>query len=502
MIEQRADATAASRNLKPAPSCVMVIFGAAGDLAGRLIMPALCHLAEAGLLDDGFRVLGVDRQGGDDAAYRDRVGKRLRDGQAEPVGWPWLSQRLCYQPADFDADSSFATLASRLERLGGGNAVFYLAVPPRLFGGVADRLAAAGLVRESRRRYRRVVIEKPFGADLASAGALNAQLLNVLDERQLYRIDHFLGKETVRNILVARFANGVFEPIWNQLHIDHVQITAAETVGVEDRGASYDQTGALRDMVPSHLLQLLALTAMEPPTSLEAAAVRAEKTRVLAAIRPLSAPQAHACSVRGQYRPGCAAGRRVADYRREPKVAARSRTETYVALKLAIDNPRWAGVPFYLRTGKAMGARDTEIAIRFKAVAPPLFRSPDAGAAGANSLILQIQPQEAICLQMQAKSPGPDMRLRQVQMDFRYADHFGPLTSSGYETLIYDCLVGDQALFRGASDIERSWRAVQPFLDAWSHGGRVYGYPGGSDGPAAARALLAREGRSWRPVGR
>ncbi len=364
---------------------------------------------------------------------------------------------------------------------------------------MVDHLGQAGLTREPNGGFRRVVIEKPFGVDLASAKALNRRIQKSLAEDQIYRIDHFLGKETVRNIMVTRFGNGVFEPLWNRRHIDHVQITAAETVGVEDRGGYYDQAGALRDMIPSHLFQLLALTAMEPPNSLDAEAIRAESAKLIEAIVHQTPREALANSVRGQYRAGEAGGKAVIDYRKAPNVDPHSRTETYAALKLTIDNWRWAGVPFYLRTGKALSGRDTEIAIQFKPAPQSLFGK---NAATPNVLVLQIQPDEGISLQFEAKAPGPEIRLTPVEMAFKYADYFKSEPATGYETLIYDCLIGDQTLFKRADDVEFAWAAVMPFLNAWKDAGEPQGYAAGSDGPRAAETLLSADGRRWRPIAR
>jgi glucose-6-phosphate 1-dehydrogenase len=493
----------------------MVIFGAGGDLAKRLLIPALYNLAKAGLLAPGFRVLGVDHNTGDDASFRHDLSgfvqglardpnSEFGEGAIDPDAWTWLEERLFYQVADFEVDASYQALGGRLAELGGGaqaSGLFYLAVAPRFFGDIVERLAKTGLLHEPRGGFRRVVIEKPFGSDLASAKALNRRVLKHLEEAQVYRIDHFLGKETVRNIMVTRFANGIFEPLWNRLHIDHVQITAAETVGVEGRGGFYDQTGALRDMVPSHLFQLLAMTAMEAPNSFDASEVGAERTRVIQAVRRLTPAQALASSVRGQYRAGAIGGRAVVDYRREPNVDRESVTETYVALKLTIDNWRWAGTPFYVRTGKALGTRDTEIAVRFKQAPSLMFQGGAAGRLEANTLVLQIQPDEGISVQFIAKQPGPEVRLQPVEMDFRYADFFEPQQATGYETLIYDVMIGDRTLFKGAEEIEAAWAAVQPFLDAWRHGGDVAEYRAGSQGPAESDALLARDGRAWRSLG-
>jgi len=516
MPKSKSNAAAAEpQSLPPAPPCLMVLFGARGDLAKRLLVPALYNLAHQGLLADGFRILGVDHNEMDAKALADELGsflkKEANDRQSEmgktsidAKSWAWLASRIDYLVGDFEQDATYAQIADRLKTYGGAkpaNALFYLATAPRFFGDIVEHLGKAGLTSEPNGGFRRVVIEKPFGDDLASAKALNKRILASLDERQIFRIDHFLGKETVRNIMVTRFGNGVFEPLWNRQHIDSVQITAAETVGVEDRGAFYEKTGALRDMVPSHMFQLLAMTAMEPPNSFDADAVRAEKGRVIEAIRLYSPKEALENSVYGQYRAGTVEGAKVAAYRDAPNVARKSRTETFVALKLEIDNWRWAGVPFYLRTGKAMSGHDTEIAIQFKPAPKTLFQDMPDGPSTPNVLVLQIQPNEGITLDFEAKRPGPDVRLAPVRMDFRYADWFKAEAATGYEPLIYDVLIGDQTLFNRGQDIETAWRAVMPFIDAWETGGEVHGYAAGTDGPKQADALLARDGRKWRPIG-
>jgi glucose-6-phosphate 1-dehydrogenase len=357
-------------------------------------------------------------------------------------------------------------------------------------------------VTERDGQWRRVVIEKPFGHDLASAKALNAEILRTLQEPQIYRMDHFLGKETVQNIMALRFANGLFEPLWNREHIDHVQITAAETVGVEHRGKFYEKTGALRDMVPNHVFQLLTMTAMEPPISFDADAVRAKKTEVLEAVRPFTPRRALRDVVRGQYDAGTVLGTALQAYRQEPDVAPDSHTETFVACKLKIDNWRWAGVPFYLRTGKHMKRRWTEIAIRFHQAPYTLFRGTDVERLNPNWMILRIQPEEGIALEFAAKRPGPSVRLGTVSMDFAYKTYFRMAGSTGYETLIYDCMIGDATLFQRADNVEVGWRVVQPILDAWANNPpRDFpNYAAGGSGPAGADELLARDGRAWRPL--
>jgi glucose-6-phosphate 1-dehydrogenase len=376
--------------------------------------------------------------------------------------------------------------------------LFYLAVADRFFGPVVEQLGRAGLTRQSDRTWRRVIVEKPFGHDLPSAEALNAQVLKVLSEDQIYRIDHFLGKETVQNILVLRFANGIFEPLWNRDHIDHVQITAAEIVGVEHRGRFYEHTGALRDMVPNHLFQLLAMIAMEPPISFDADAVRSKKTELFHAVHPISSTDA----VRGQYSAGVVLGRQASAYRREPDVSPDSKTETYAALKLGIDNWRWAGVPFYLRTGKYLSARTTEIAVHFRQAPHVLFRGTAVEHLPANILTLRIQPDEGLSLSFSAKRPGAEIEIDGVEMNFAYRDYYAPVVSVGYETLIYDCLIGDATMFQRADTVEAAWCAVQDLLNAWARAPAddfPY-YAAGSAGPDTADRLLARDGRSWLPI--
>ncbi len=489
-----------------APPSVLVIFGAGGDLTRRLLMPALYNLAVAGLLPDEFEIRGVDLAPGDDGMFRERQTASMesflkdRGGEFHPdsldqTRLTWLADRLSYQSADFADPHTFDKLR---DWVGNRSAVFYLAVADRFFGPIIDMLGHADLVDDKDGVFRRVVIEKPFGHDLPSAVALNARILKVLDETQIYRIDHFLGKETVQNILALRFSNGMFEPIWNRDHIDYVEITAAETVGVEQRAKFYEPTGAMRDMVPNHMFQLLAMVAMEPPNSFDADAVRGEKAKVVDAIHPLTPEQARTNAIRGQYAAGKIGDTDYPAYRAEPGVAADSNTETYVALKFTIDNWRWAGVPFYIRTGKRMTTRKTEIVIHFKPAPFTLFRDTDVDYMKRNILTLHIQPTEGISLSFSAKVPGPRLKLERVTMDMKYGDYFKTGSATGYETLLYDVLIGDATLFQRADNVEAGWRAVQPILDLWaSETVPVQMYAAGSAGPAAADTLLTDNRDSW-----
>jgi glucose-6-phosphate 1-dehydrogenase len=483
----------------PAPPATLVIFGATGDLTRRLLIPSLCHLRRSGLLADGFALVGVSRSEMSDERFRDLLGESVASfakGDVRDEELRWLAARSHYLDGAFDDPATFAQLAKTLPR--GRSALFYLAVPAAAFAPVIEGLASAKLLQEGEDFWRRVVIEKPFGRDLASAQALNREILALMSERQIFRIDHYLGKETVQNILVFRFGNGLFEPIWNRDHIDHVQITVTETLGVERRGRFYDETGALRDMVPNHLLQLLTLTALEPPSCFAADAVQAEKAKALQSLHPLSAEDA----VRGQYRAGTVAGKLLDAYRQAPNVDAKSATETFVALKLMIDNWRWAGVPFYLRTGKALARRRSEIVIQFKDAPFSLFRDTPIERLTPNDLIVRIQPEEGVVLRFNAKAPGPSMREAGVEMRFDYKDYFDAAPTTGYETLLYDAMLGDALLFQRADTTELSWRAVQPVLDAWGKSGDGLAfYDAGSDGPAEAHRLIERDGRHWRPMG-
>ena len=464
-----------------APAATLVIFGALGDLTKRLLVPALANLQHEGLLDDDTTILGVSYHDSDDAQLAEALDEFVGDN----AGWDALRSKVHYLKGDFTDAAAYQAIAEKV----GGSVVFYLATAPGFFGSIVDQLGAAGLL-DQKDGFRRVVIEKPFGTDLASAQALNRQILAQGGEDQFYRIDHFLGKETVQNIMVARFGNALLEAVWNNRYIDHVQITAAETATVGTRGKFYDATGALRDMVPNHLFQLLAMIGMEPPNSADAEAIRTEKSKVIAAVRPIPPEDA----ARGRYEEGKIGDTAVKSYHDEDEVDPESRTETYVALKLAVETWRWTGVPFYLRAGKALSARDTEIMIQFREVPMALFPRDDS--LPPNRLVLQIQPEEGISLGFVAKKPGPLMETAPVSMDFRYADAFEMGHRTGYETLLYDVLIGDQTLFQRADQIEGGWRAVQPVLDAWSKG-QPEGYVAGSAGPASSDLLLARDGRVW-----
>jgi glucose-6-phosphate 1-dehydrogenase len=494
---------------KPDP-CSFVIFGVTGDLAHRLVVPALYNLAASNLLPDKFCVVGIARKGMPNEELTASLMKGLRRFATRPVD-DTIAKRLFECVTSIEADPSdpvsFDAMRAQLDELEaarctGGNRLFYLATPPNAFLPITKELARTGMLAENG-YWRRLVIEKPFGTDLASARALNSELLKLVDEHQIYRIDHYLGKETVQNILVLRFANGMFEPIWNRNHIDHVQITVDEKLSVGHRGSFYDSTGALRDMVPNHLFQLLSLVAMEPPIRFDAHSVRSEKADVLAAIQTQSEDEALHNSVRGQYRGGKIGDTEIEDYCKTEDVKPGSSTETYAALKLTIDNWRWAGVPFYLRTGKALCAKRTEIAIKFKQAPFAMFRNTPVDRLSQNYLVISTEPTEGIELQFNTKVPGPTINIDGVEMKFRYKDYFKAEPSTGYETLIYDCMIGDNILFQRADSVEAGWKAVQPFLDAWKSAGArgLQTYKAGSEGPEAANALLTRDGRSWRKLG-
>lgn len=490
--------------LQAAPPATLVIFGATGDLTRRLLMPALVNMEREGLLDARTTVLGIGKDDGDDETLRSSLeafqaahgapAKAAAPDDAErTAAWARLRPRIRYISGDFTADAIYETLKTELT----GNAVFYLAVPPRFFGDIVEKLADHGLMEEGQDVFRRVAIEKPFGHDLASARALNQRILARIRETQVFRLDHFLGKETVQNIMTLRFANMMIEKLWTSDSIDHVQITAAETMDVGTRGSFYDATGALRDMVPNHLFQILALVAMEPPIAFDAEAVRDEKAKVLRAIRQYSLEEAKQNGVRGAYTAGTLAGRDVPAYRDTADVAPDSRTETYAGLKLMVDTWRWAGVPFYLRTGKALAVRDTEVIVTFKPVPFAQFPRLRDAHLPPNRVVIQIQPDEGISMDMLIKRPGLGVAVEPAVMAFRYAERFNISRLNGYETLLYDLFSGDQTLFQRADAVEAGWRAVQPFLDAWSQEGEPQPYAPGSLGPDDAAALLERDGLSW-----
>jgi glucose-6-phosphate 1-dehydrogenase len=497
----------------PPPNCAIVIFGANGDLTKRLIIPALYNLGGAGRLPERLALIGVDHNDKTSEQWQqnlhDFLDQSLKKGGEGSTGsvedslWKPIAEDMIFLKGDFEKDDTYKQLGQSLAEIDkkknlGGNVLFYMAVADRFFSVIAGKLGEAGLVKQDEGHFRRLIVEKPFGHDLVSAKALNTCLLKYLKEDQIYRIDHFLGKETVQNIMALRFANGLFEPIWNRDRIDHVQITVAESIGMEGRGNFYEKTGALRDMVPNHLFQLVAMMAMEPPVSFDAEDIRAKKAEMFRAVHPLTLADA----VRGQYDSGVVGGNNVAAYRQEPNVAPDSNVETYVALRLMIDNWRWAGVPFYLRTGKRLAARSTEIAIRFKRAPYALFRDTPMEELDADWLILRIQPDESIRLRFNAKRPGPAMMLESVAMDFKYKDWFKQAPAVGYETLIYDCLIGDPTLFQRADQVEAAWGVVEPVLRGWGDATPRHfpNYNAGSEGPSAANDLLARDGRSWRAV--
>jgi glucose-6-phosphate 1-dehydrogenase len=508
------------RQACPADPCAMVIFGAGGDLTKRLVVPALYNLSRTKVLPEKFALIGVDLAVGTAESWRDHLYDMLKSfisnaaaefdvDHIDRAAWRRLAEKMFYVQGDLTKPELYEQIRGALdeaEKARGteGNVIFYLAVADRFFGTVVEQLGNAKLTDQGEEKdgepqfWRRVVIEKPFGHGLASARELNARILRTLHEDQIFRIDHFLGKDTVQSIMAFRFANGLFEPIWNRDRIDHVQITAAETVGVERRGKFYEATGALRDMVPNHVFTLLSMVAMEPPTGFDAAAIRTKKAEVFAAMPAVDPARA----VRGQYGAGAVLGKKVKAYRHEPDVAADSNTETYVAMQLDIDNWRWAGVPFYVRTGKHMSQRTTEIAIRFKQAPYAAFQDTPVDTLRPNWLVLSIAPDEGISLQFEVKRRGPVVDLAAVKMDFRYDDWFPKEPNVGYETLIYDVMIGDPTLFMRADMVEEAWRIVQPVLDAWAKNKADFpDYDSGSDGPKAANDLLARDGdRTWRPL--
>ena len=480
-----------------ADPCVFVIFGASGDLTRSKLLPAIFNLCEEGLLPEEFAIVGVARPQIDQDAYRKNMREQVRQAEGEPLEpekWSRIEDRLYYLSGEFDDPALFQRVKQTLEQVRerhgiAPNYLFYFAVPPDLFGLVGDRLADAGLLKEDE-GWRRVIVEKPFGYDVASARTLNAELTRGLRETQIYRIDHYLGKETVQNILAFRFANGIFEPIWNRRYVDSVQMSVAEESGIGRRGAYYDKAGALRDIVQNHMFQVLTLIAMEPPISFGGEDVRDEKVRVLHAVPPLTRDDVTQHVVRGQYE----------GYTAEPNVDPKSRTETFVAMRLFLDNWRWAGVPFYLRTGKRLPERLTEVVVQFKRAPLMLFRDTPVRSLSPNTLMLRIQPDEGISLGFNGKVPGPFERLETVTMDFSYAKYFKTEPTTGYETLLFDAMTGDQTNFHRMDMVEAGWQVVQPILDEWKRDtrSRIPTYPPGSSGPPEADVLIERDGREWR----
>src|SRR6266404_3930023 len=492
-------------------SCVMVIFGASGDLTKRKLIPALIHLAQENLLSKDFAIIGFAFDSMTTESFRAQLSKEILQFTLGPVDeklWQWFLDRIYYVQGDFADSAAYQRLKDQIlaaEKAHNtrGNLFHYLAVAPKFFSPIVKKLGEVGLTLEQDGSWTHVIVEKPFGHDLESAIQLNKDLKETLREKQIYRIDHYLGKETVQNLMVFRFANSILEPLWNRNYIDHVQITAAETVGVEHRGGFYETAGALRDMVPNHLFQLLTMTAMEPPISFDADEVRNKQAEVLHAIQPLSPEEVLTCMVRGQYGPGVVGGTPVVGYRSEPDVDPQSNTETFVAMKLQIDNWRWAGVPFYLRTGKRLKRRATEIVVHFRRTPFVLFRNTTVKNLETNRLVIHIQPNEGISLSFGAKVPGAVMKLGLVNMDFDYCTYFGAEHSTGYERLLRDCMAGDPTLFQRADMVEAGWNVIQPVLDVW-HALPARGFPNyaaGSWGPVEAEELLEREGRAWRPIG-
>ncbi|CAN5574842.1 glucose-6-phosphate dehydrogenase [soil metagenome] len=489
--------------------CAMVIFGASGDLTYRKLMPALYDLALERLLPAGFSVIGFAHRDMDAESFkahlREGVERFSRFRPIDDAIWESFAEGISYVRGDFNNPEDYERLSAELtavdtQRGSMGNRMYYLATPPEFYANIVSCLGAKHLTHREDGAWRRVIVEKPFGHDLESAQGLNKAVNEGFDERDVFRIDHYLGKETVQNILAFRFANGIYEPIWNRQYVDHVEITVAESIGIEGRGSYYDDTGALRDMAQNHMMQLLSLVAMEPPGSLHADAVRDEKVKVLHALRPINPDLVNRSAVRAQYADGFVSGKQVPGYREEDRVADGSLTETYVALKLFVDNWRWADVPFYLRTGKRLAKRVTEIAVHFKPVPHRLFSSQASQNLEPNLLVLEIQPDEGMALKFAVKVPGPTMRLRPVNMVFQYGTAFNTGSPDAYERLLLDAMLGDGTLFTRRDEVEAAWRTVTQILDGWSNlpDDQIPQFEAGTWGPMEADAFLNREGRSWR----
>ena len=507
-------ARAPAHGLRRAEPCTLVILGA-GDLLHRKLMPSLFHLMGDGLLPDDFAVITMAREPMDDDAFRAAVGHSLQifgpNGRAglDQERWSRFATRLHYVSGELDDATTYVALRQRLAEAdatlpAGSGHLFYLAIPPSLYAATIARLNESGIAPRvpdpKQRPWVRIIIEKPFGRSLKSACELNACVRRAFAEHQVYRIDHYLGKETVQNLLVFRFANSIFEPVWNRQHVHHVQITAAESVGVEHRGKYYEEAGVVRDMFQNHLLQLLTLTAMEPPVTFSADAVRDEKVKVLRAIRPITPAVMHDYAVRGQYGPGTINGTLVPGYRQEPFVAPDSATPTYCAIRFMIDNWRWQDVPFYLRSGKRMPRRATEIAIQFRKPPHVMFPLSEGETIEPNTLALRVQPKEGIALRFEVKVPGVEVKMASVDMDFGYAEAFGDLDHDAYETLLLDCMLGEATLFTRSDEVEAAWGVVDPIIDYWTskRPDHFPNYPAGSWGPTVADEFIAREGAKWR----
>jgi glucose-6-phosphate 1-dehydrogenase len=495
-----------SRTANAAEPCTVILFGASGDLAKRKVVPAMYDLANHHALGPKYAIVGFARTPMTDESFRAALGEAAKTmsevGPIDLQKWSDFASNLQYHSGEYGNPDDFTKLAKHLEELESskklcGNRLFYLSTPPEVYPQIVEQLGLAGLAKScSANSWTRIIIEKPFGRDLASAKELNKIVLGVFDESQIYRIDHYLGKDTVQNLLVLRFGNGIFEPLWNRNYVDHVEITAAETLGVERRGGFYETAGALRDMIQSHVLQLTSLVAVEPPASFDATALRNEKLKVLQSIRPFDLGMVAQSVVRGQYAPGAIDSKPVPGYKQEQGVSPKSRTETFVSMQLLIDNWRWAGVPFYLRTGKRLAKRSTEIVIQFKKAPHIVFRDRDIEP---NRLVLNIQPDEGISISFGAKRPGPEMSIGNVDMNFSYREGFGDGAHSAYATLISDCVRGDATLFDRGDSVEAAWALVDPILDVWSAAktASVPQYASGSWGPRESDQLLEREDRKW-----
>ncbi len=486
--------------------CTLVIFGASGDLTRRKLAPAIWHLEQQGRLPDSFALVGVARRDMDDESFREHTREALDEfvGQLDAELLNTFLDKLYYVRGEPNDPATYTALRQRLETIDRergtrGNRCFYCSVPPQVYLSIVEQIGQSGLNREGvdDQGWSRIIVEKPFGHDYESARELNEALHDVFSEHQIYRIDHYLGKETVQNILVFRLANSMFEPLWNRRYVDHVQITAAESVGVEHRAGYYDESGALRDMIQNHLLQILCVVAMEPPSTFDAESVRLEKLKVLKSIRPFSIGEVDRYAVRAQYAGGLVNDQQLNGYLQEQDVPANSRTETFAALRFTIDNWRWQGVPFYVRTGKRLPNRASAITMQFHR--PPHLIFQQGADLPPSTLTIRIQPEEGISLSFNGKIPGPDVRLGNVDMDFSYADAFGGRTPDAYETLLLDCLQGDATLYADSDWIEKSWELLMPLLEAWhaTFSGRMPSYPAGTWGPEEAKELMDEKWRIW-----